>query len=73
MLTNTMHNLCQDDVNIMEAVRYSFGLRYRESDVNIDQRQIVIATVLVISLVIYFTTKKLISLSSGEDEYQLID
>ena len=58
ILVKRIHTFCEEDMEVMRTIQTSFGISPKSSR---DERQVVLATALVTSLVTYFTTRQLCS------------
>ena len=74
VIRKNIKDLCEDDKNQMTMIKTSFGFTDMSLITKRHKRQfIVAATVVITSLVTYFSTKELISMSSQDDEDELYD
>ena len=72
VIAQNIRDLCNHDRDVLEQLKTSFGLT--EMGKTRTKRQfIVAATVAITSLITYFSTKELISMSSDEDDDELYD
>ena len=69
ILVKRIHTFCEEDMEVMRTIQTSFGISPKSSR---DERQVVLATALVTSLVTYFTTRQLVQMGSDEDSDELI-
>ena len=73
VLKQNIKNTCEEDTSTWTQIKNSFGLNHMDEKEDIEPRQIVIATAIITSLVTYFTTSQLISMSSDDDEDDLFE
>ena len=69
ILVKRIHTFCEEDMEVMRTIQSSFGISPKSSR---DERQVVLATAVVTSLVTYFTTRQLVQMGSDEDSDELI-
>ena len=69
ILVKRIHTFCEEDMEVMRTIQSSFGISPKSSR---DERQVVLATAVVTSLITYFTTRQLVQMGSDEDSDELI-
>ena len=69
ILVKRIHTFCEEDMEVMRTIQSSFGISPKSSR---DERQVILATAVVTSLVTYFTTRQLVQMGSDEDSDELI-
>ena len=68
ILLNRIHTLCGEAMEMMRTIQNSFGIVPKKSR---DERQVILSTAAVTSLVTYFTTRQLVQLGSDDDSDEL--
>ena len=74
VIKENIKNLCRDDKEALAQIKSSFGLNDMELSNRREKRQLVVAaTAIITSLVTYFSTKELISMSTDDEDSELYD
>ena len=74
VVTSSIKNMCEDDNAALPQIKASFGVSPNVGLIKRrPKRQFALATVLITSLVTYFSTKELIAMSADDSTNELID
>ena len=73
VLRQNIKNTCEEISSTWTQIKMSFGLTQMEEAKDVVKRQIVAATAIITSLITFFTTKQLISMSNGDDDDELYE
>ena len=73
VLQQNIRNTCKEITSTWTQITNSFGLTEMNGAKDMVKRQIVAATAIVTSLITFFTTKELVSMTSGNDDDELYD
>ena len=72
VVISSIKNMCQDHKSSLEQIKASFGISPSVGSIKQrHKRQFVLASVLITSLITYFSTKELIAMSSGDSDDEL--
>ena len=69
ILLNRIHTLCEEAMEMMRTIQTSFGILPKKPR---EERQVILATAAITSLVTYFTTRQLVQMGSDDDSDELI-
>ena len=72
VIAQNIRDLCNHDRDVLEQLKTSFGLT-EMGKIRTERQFIFAATVAITSLITFFSTKELISMSSDEDDDELYD